>query len=206
MVKKLQKMSADKKSGSQMSSAVKDSAQQIWLAGLGAFSKAQEEGSKVFDSLVKEGLAIQRKTQSAAEEKITDVTSRMSDMASDIQSKAGNRWDKLENIFEERVAKALGKLGVPSAKEVNALAARVEHLDKSIKSMNSQGAAAKTAARPAAKSPARAAVKTATKSAASPAAKPAAKKAARPAVKRAAKKTASPAAETSPTPAHSAAE
>jgi poly(hydroxyalkanoate) granule-associated protein len=206
MVKKLQKMSADKKTGPQLSSAVKDSAQQIWLAGLGAFSKAQEEGSKVFDSLVKEGLAIQRKTQSAAEEKITDVTSRMSDMASDIQSKAGNRWDKLENIFEERVAKALGKLGVPSAKEVNALAARVEHLDKSIKSMNSQGAAAKTAARPAAKSPARAAVKTATKSATAPAAKPAAKKAARPAVKRAAKKTASPAAETSATPAHSAAE
>jgi len=206
MVKKLQKMSADKKTGPQLSSAVKDSAQQIWLAGLGAFSKAQEEGSKVFDSLVKEGLAIQRKTQSAAEEKITDVTSRMSDMASDIQSKAGNRWDKLENIFEERVAKALGKLGVPSAKEVNALAARVEHLDKSIKSMNSQGAAAKTTARPAAKSPARAAVKTAAKSATAPAAKPAAKKAARPAVKRAAKKTASPAAETSATPAHSAAE
>jgi poly(hydroxyalkanoate) granule-associated protein len=206
MVKKLQKMSADKKSGSQMSSAVKDSAQQIWLAGLGAFSKAQEERSKVFDSLVKEGLSIQRKTQSAAEEKITDVTSRMSDMASDIQSKAGNRWDKLENIFEERVAKALSKLGVPSAKEVNALAARVEHLDKSIKSMSNQGAAAKTTARPAARSPARAAGKTAAKSATSPAAKPAAKKAARPAVKRAAKKTASPAAETSAAPAHSTAE
>ena len=195
MVKKLQKMSADKKTGPQLSSAVKDSAQQIWLAGLGAFSKAQEEGSKVFDSLVKEGLSIQRKTQSAAEEKITDVTSRMSDMASDIQSKAGNRWDKLENIFEERVAKALSKLGVPSAKEVNALAARVEHLDKSIKSMNSHGAAAaKTTARPAAKSPARAAVKAATKSATSTAAKPAAKKAA------------SPAADTGAAPAHSAAE
>lgn len=206
MVKKLQKMSADKKTGSQLSSAVKDSAQQIWLAGLGAFSKAQEEGSKVFDSLVKEGLAIQRKTQSAAEERITDVTSRMSDMASDIQSKAGNRWDKLENIFEERVAKALSKLGVPSAKEVNALAARVEHLDKNIKSMNSHGAAAKTTARPTAKSPARAAVKAATKSATPPAAKPAAKKAARPAVKRAARKTASPAADTSAAPAHSAAE
>ena len=195
MVKKLQKMSADKKTGPQFSSAVKDSAQQIWLAGLGAFSKAQEEGSKVFDSLVKEGLSIQRKTQSAAEEKITDVTSRMSDMASDIQSKAGNRWDKLENIFEERVAKALSKLGVPSAKEVNALAARVEHLEKSIKSMNSHGAAAaKTTTRPAAKSPAMAAVKAATKSSTLPAARPAAKKAAR------------PSAETSAAPAQSAAQ
>ena len=102
-------------------------------------------------------------------------------MASDIQSKAGKRWDKLENIFEERVAKAMGKLGDPSAKEVNALAARVEQLEKSIKSMNSHGAAAaKTTARPAAKSPAIAAVKTAAKSSTLPAARPAAKKAARP--------------------------
>ena len=130
MVKKLQKMSDDKKAAPQLSSAVKDSAQQIWLAGLGAFSKAQEEGSKVFDTLVKEGLSIQRKTQAAAEEKITEATSKMSGMASDIQSKAGNRWDKLENIFEERVAKALGKLGVPSARDVSALAERVDQLDK----------------------------------------------------------------------------
>ena len=75
MVKKLQKMSADKKSASHLSGAVKDSAQQIWLAGLGAFSKAQEEGSKVFETLVKEGLSIQRKTQSVAEEKISEATS-----------------------------------------------------------------------------------------------------------------------------------
>jgi len=206
MVKKLQKMSADKKTGPQLSSAVKDSAQQIWLAGLGAFSKAQEEGSKVFDALVKEGLSIQHKSQTVAEEKITEVTSRMSDMASDLQSKAGHRWDKLENIFEERVAKALGKLGVPSAKEVNALAARVDQLDKSVMSMNSNGAAARSTARPAAKSAARPAVKAAASRAETPAAaQPAAKKAARPAAKRAAKKTASPAANASTVPAHSAA-
>lgn len=177
MVKKLQKMSADKKAAPQLSSAVKDSAQQIWLAGLGAFSKAQEEGSKVFDTLVKEGLAIQRKTQAAAEGKITEATSRMSDLASDIQSKAGNRWDKLENIFEERVAKALGKLGVPSARDVSALTARIDQLDKHIQKLNSSGAA--TRARPAAKT----AVETETA------------QAARPAVKRAARKTASPAAD-----------
>ena len=95
MVKKLQKMSADKKSGPQLSGAVKESAQQIWLAGLGAFSKAQEEGGKVFETLVKEGLSIQRKTQAVAEEKISVATSKMASMATDIQSKAGNQWDKL---------------------------------------------------------------------------------------------------------------
>ena len=177
MVKKLQKLSADKKkSNAQLSSTVKDSAQQIWLAGLGAFSKAQEEGGKVFEALVKEGLTIQRKTQAVAEEKITEATSRVTTMASDIGSKAQGQWDKLENIFEDRVAKALAKLGVPSARDLEALSARVDALAKS-----SKAASAKAAAKPAAKAPAnKAAAKKAApaKAAAKPAAKAPAKKAA----------------------------
>ncbi len=177
MVKKLQKLSADKKkSNAQLSSTVKDSAQQIWLAGLGAFSKAQEEGGKVFEALVKEGLTIQRKTQAVAEEKITEATSRVTTMASDIGSKAQGQWDKLENIFEDRVAKALAKLGVPSARDLGALSARVDALAK-----GSKAAPAKAAAKPAAKAPAKkAAAKKAApaKAAAKPAAKAPAKKAA----------------------------
>jgi poly(hydroxyalkanoate) granule-associated protein len=156
MVKKLQKMSADKKSGPQLSGAVKESAQQIWLAGLGAFSKAQEEGGKVFETLVKEGLSIQRKTQAVAEEKISTATSKMATMATDITSKAGTQWDKLENIFEERVAKALNKLGVPSAKDVEALIARIDELNKNVQKMGAKPAAAsKTAPRAASKTAAR---------------------------------------------------
>ncbi|MDO8442579.1 MAG: phasin family protein [Polaromonas sp.] len=150
MVKKLQKMSADKKSGPQLSGAVKESAQQIWLAGLGAFSKAQEEGGKVFDTLVKEGLSIQRKTQAVAEEKISTATSKMATMATDITSKAGTQWDKLENIFEERVAKALNKLGVPSAKDVEALITRIDELNKNVQKMGAKPAASKAAPRAAA--------------------------------------------------------
>lgn len=182
MVKKLQKLSADKKkSNAQLSSTVKESAQQIWLAGLGAFSKAQEEGGKVFEALVKEGLTIQRKTQAVAEEKITEATSRVTTMASDIGSKAQGQWDKLENIFEDRVAKALAKLGVPSARDLEALSARVDALAK-----GSKAAPAKAATKPAAKAPAK---KAAAKKAApaKAAAKPAAKA---PAKKAAAKKTA----------------
>jgi poly(hydroxyalkanoate) granule-associated protein len=146
MVKKLQKMSADKKSAPHLSGAVKESAQQIWLAGLGAFSKAQEEGGKVFETLVKEGLSIQRKTQAVAEEKISTATNKMATMATDITSKAGTQWDKLENIFEERVAKALNKLGVPSAKDVEALIARIDELNKNVQKMGTKPAAASKAA------------------------------------------------------------
>ena len=176
MVKKLQKLSADKKkSNAQLSSTVKDSAQQIWLAGLGAFSKAQEEGGKVFEALVKEGLTIQRKTQAVAEEKISEATSRMTSMASDIGSKAQGQWDKLETIFEDRVAKALSKLGVPSARDLEALSARVDALAKGAKA-----APAKAAAKPAAKAPAKKAPakKAAPAKTAAAAVKPAAKKAA----------------------------
>ena len=120
---------------------IKDSAQQIWLAGLGAFSKAQAEGGKVFEALVKDGIGLQRKTQAAAEDKIAEATSRMTDMANgitakaagvatDLTAKATGQWDKLETIFEGRVAKALHKLGVPTAKEVQTLMKRVDELSR----------------------------------------------------------------------------
>jgi poly(hydroxyalkanoate) granule-associated protein len=151
MVKKLKQM-ADKQAASSgrlfdsaLAGTVKESAQQIWLAGLGAFSKAQEEGGKVFDALVKEGVSLQRKTQAVAEEKIGEVTSKMSNMAGDVTAKAGQHWDKLETIFEERVAKALNKLGVPSSKDVDALIKRIDELSAQVAKM-SRAAPAKTSA------------------------------------------------------------
>ncbi|HSV36911.1 MAG TPA: phasin family protein [Ramlibacter sp.] len=143
MVKKMQKTtSAEGRTGAQLSGTVKESAQQIWLAGLGAFAKAQEEGGKVFESLVKEGMSIQRKTQAAAEEKISEATSRMATMATDISSKASGQWDKLENIFEERVSKALNKLGVPSAKDIDVLIARIDELNRNVAKLSAKSAAA----------------------------------------------------------------
>jgi poly(hydroxyalkanoate) granule-associated protein len=116
----------------QFADIVKESAQQIWLAGLGAFSKAQQEGGKVFEALVKEGVGLQKKTQAAAEEKLTEATSRMAGMAKDLSSQAGGQWDKLEGIFEQRVRRALKNLGVPAAGEIQALEARVQELERQL--------------------------------------------------------------------------
>ena len=171
MVKKLKAMADKKKSTGAaglfdraLAGSVKDSAQQIWLAGLGAFSKAQEEGGKVFEALVKEGAGLQRKTQAAAEEKISEVTGKMSSMAGEVGAKAGQQWDKLETIFEERTAKAMGKLGVPSRKDVDTLVARIDELAAKVSKLAKQPAA-------------RATHKTAAKTPAPSAAKPAAKRA-----------------------------
>jgi poly(hydroxyalkanoate) granule-associated protein len=138
-----------------LADTIKDSAQQIWLAGLGAFAKAQAEGGKAFESLVKEGLSMQRKTQSAAEERLAEATSRVTHLATDLTAKATGQWDKLENIFEERVAKALHRLDVPSAPDLAALTERVEALERQLLALRRPSRAARTpanaTARPAAK-------------------------------------------------------
>jgi poly(hydroxyalkanoate) granule-associated protein len=177
MVTKLHKSKTSTSAGEHLTGSVKDSAQQIWQAGLGAFTRAQAEGSKAFESLVKEGVSIQRKTQAAAEEKITEATAKMSNMATDISSKASGQWDKLENIFEERVAKALNKLGVPSAKDVNALIARIDELNKAVQKLSAKAPAQKSAiAKPATKAQvAKAAAPKATAKKAAPKTKPASK-------------------------------
>lgn len=136
MVKKVNKEEAEKASRAGPQGSVKDSAQQIWQAGLGAFARAQAEGTKAFEALVQEGTKLQRKTQAAAEERIAEATSRVTNMASDISSKATGHWDKLENIFEERVARALNKLGVPSAKDISALIARIDDLNQAVQKLS----------------------------------------------------------------------
>ena len=175
MVKKLQKMAAKNTAAAgnlldgQLAQSVKDSAQQIWLAGMGAFSKAQAEGGKVFEALIKEGTNLQKKTQGLAEERISAVTGKMTAMADGMSHKAGAQWDKLESIFEERVAKALNKMGVPSRTDINALIKRIDGLSAKV--------GGKAAAKPAATR--KAVAKAAAKPAAKPAAKAPAKRAAR---------------------------
>jgi poly(hydroxyalkanoate) granule-associated protein len=158
MVKKLQKM-ADKKAAAhsglldnQIAAAVKDSAQQIWLAGMGAFSKAQAEGGKAFEKLIEQGMALQKKTQNLAEERISAVTSKMTAVAGGAAGKAGAQWDKLETIFEERVAKALNKMGVPSRQDIDTLIKRIDELSAKV---GGTAPAKKTRTAPAKKAPAK---------------------------------------------------
>ena len=180
MVKKIHKPTAEPGGllDSQLAQSVKESAQQIWLAGMGAFAKAQEGRNKVFEALIKEGTSLQRKTQSAAEDRIGEVTGRMSAMAGDVSAKAGQHWDKLETIFEQRTAKAMNKLGVPTAKDVDALIKRVDELAAAVARLSKSTPAAKASAHAAPKTAPKPRTKTATKVAAKTSAKAPAKKAA----------------------------
>jgi len=133
--KKLKKLSAASEDAKSSLSAksIMESASQIWLAGLGAFAKAQEEGEKIFDALVKEGTELESKSRKITTEKVDDVREVLEDTVSKVQSKASQSWDKLEKVFEQRVAKALGALGVPTAKDVQNLAQKVDELHRAVK-------------------------------------------------------------------------
>jgi poly(hydroxyalkanoate) granule-associated protein len=121
MAKKLKSIAVDKNIGA----TIRESAQQIWLAGLGAYGKAQQEGNKVFDALVREGEALQAATRKVAEDKVNEMA-----------AKATGTWDKLEQVFEKRVSKALNSLGVPTKSDIEGLAARVAVLTAEVEKLN----------------------------------------------------------------------
>lgn len=176
MVKKLKAKAAAKPTDSQLAAAVKESAQQIWLAGLGAFAKAQEGGNKVFETLARQGVSIQKRTMKVTEDKVNEVTTKVTKAANRIQKQATGSWDKLEGVFEQRVERAMTRLGVPTSKEVAALTKRVEQLTASVQALTHK-AAKPAVTTPAAKTPA--AKKPAAKKVAKAVRKPAAKKAAK---------------------------
>jgi poly(hydroxyalkanoate) granule-associated protein len=143
MIKKLKELGAD--DDNQLASAVRASAHQIWQAGLGAFAKAQKEGGRVFSELVQEGAALQKRTRSLAEDRMSEMTEAVGKVAGGVGKQAAGSWDKLEQVFEERVARALGTIGVPTRKDIEALGRQVEQLREMVADMAGQQAAQKAA-------------------------------------------------------------
>jgi len=143
----------------ELGKVIKDSAQEIWLAGLGAYSRAQEEGAKVFETLVKAGQDLQHRTEGVAGTTVEAMASR-----------AADTWSKLEHVFEDRVSRSLGRLGVPNKSELQELSNKITELNKSVQALLA-------GQKPAAKK--RASASGTAKSPASKAAKPAARRASR---------------------------
>jgi poly(hydroxyalkanoate) granule-associated protein len=118
-----------------LSAAIRESPRQIWLAGLGAFARAQQEGMKVFDTLVKQGENVEAKTRTAAAGAADAARGAAQAKAREMQAMAGETWDKLEQVFENRVARALGRLGVYSASDVEKLTERVDELAEAVNAL-----------------------------------------------------------------------
>jgi len=149
-----------KPAATNIAAPVVDSAREIWLAGLGAFSVAQseggkmiEQGNKLFEKLVSEGVKLEKKTRNVAGTAVGDIKGEVESKVGAVRKQAVDNWDKLENIFENRVARVLGQLGVPTADEVNKLSARVQTLSRKVTAMSKPAAKPRKAAakKPAAK-------------------------------------------------------
>ena len=115
-----------------MAEKVKESANQIWLAGLGAYSKAEEEGGKLFDSLVQDGEKLEAKTRSIVDKPIVAAKEKVDT----VRARATGSWEKVEKAFDHRVSKALHRLNIPTRNDVDELYARVDELNKQIEALS----------------------------------------------------------------------
>src|ERR1700686_1077866 len=147
-----------------ISKAVLESSHQIWMAGLGGFAKAQQGGKQVFDMLVKQGEVLEAKTRSAAAQTADAAREAAKAKAKEMQTMAGGTWDKLEQVFEDRVSRALARLGVYTSSDVERLSERVNELSEAVNALlKARGSPRKPPATPAQK-----AVRAATRTVAKP--------------------------------------
>ena len=140
------KQAAGKARTTPSAKSITESAQQIWLAGMGAFNRAQAEGSKLFETLVRDGLSLEQTARKIAGHRATVVRDVVEGHVGQARERAADTWDKLEKVFEERVQRALVKLGVPGRDDLNALTERVERLTDAVRKANGTAPARKAAA------------------------------------------------------------
>lgn len=136
-----------------LSKTLSESAQQIWLAGVGAFGRAQAEGTKLFEGLVKEGLNLEQTARKFTGGQAGALRDAVESKVGQARERASDTWDRLEKVFEERVQRALVKLGVPGRDDLNELSERVENLTRELRRQGGAPAARKAPAKKAAAEP-----------------------------------------------------
>ncbi len=122
----------------QLTHNVRDLARQIWLAGLGAFAKSQQEGGKFFDALVQEGQAVDLQMKQAADAKASQMKSGVDVLKNKVEAlrgRATGTWNKLEQVFQTRVAHALRQLGVPTREDIQQLFEQMDRLSQNIQEL-----------------------------------------------------------------------
>jgi poly(hydroxyalkanoate) granule-associated protein len=124
---------------------IRESAHKIWLAGLGAMTAAEEEGSKLFKSLVEKG----KTYESKGREVVDDLRSDVEEAVGKARGKAENAWDRFEERSDDLIASAIKRFGVPTREEIATLTKRVEELTKVVEKLNAGTKAEAKATKPA---------------------------------------------------------
>lgn len=123
-----------KKAEAEQESAVSDVrlyARKIWLAGLGAYSWAEQEGSEYIKELIRTGEETEKKAKHVIDQKVeaanTELDAFNDDVAETVDA-VESRLERIENAFDRRVASALNRIGIPSRHDVDALSAKLDGL------------------------------------------------------------------------------
>ena len=95
---------------------------QVWLAGLGLVATVEENAAGAFDRLVAKGRRSRFAPVAEAEKVVTTARRQV--------KKVGR---EVGGVVEDQVAVVLGRLGVPSRREVQELTRRVETLAQSLR-------------------------------------------------------------------------
>ncbi len=136
MAKKRASSKAASRPKASTQSQLLDVVHQVWLAGLGAASKAQHGAPKLLDELIREGARVHADTRGAAEKALRgalgEVQATLNARVKQVRGQASDAFESLEKIFQTRVHRALAQLGVPSAEEIKFLSRRVDALNANI--------------------------------------------------------------------------
>ncbi len=136
---------------------IKASAQRIWLAGLGALTMAEEEGSKLFRNLVDRGAAFEARGKEHAEdirERVEEqvdetvdearskakefrdtVRERVTETAGRVKSEVGGMLGGVERQVDRAVSSAFERAGVPTREEISVLSTRIQELTRLVEQL-----------------------------------------------------------------------
>ena len=109
---------------------LRESVEQVWLAGLGALALTEEEGTRFFRTLVKKGEGFERQT-----------SRRLEKAAESARQSSGAAMARIESRFDDTMSGVLNRLGVPTKREIDSLARRVEGLKTSLERQAPRGRA-----------------------------------------------------------------
>jgi poly(hydroxyalkanoate) granule-associated protein len=110
---------------------VKSYARKIWLAGLGAYTKVGHEGSEYFQELVRAGQTVEKKGKKVVTQQLEAANTQIDEAKSEVSSLKGKvevQLDKVEKVFDTRIASALNRIGIPSKHDVETLSAKLDGL------------------------------------------------------------------------------
>lgn len=111
---------------------IRASAQKALEAGVQAASGVRQSAVGAFDALVKQGAALESRSRRAAMAKAGKARDAACARAEEARARTVEAVSHLEKVFEQRVSKAISKLGVPTVRDVRALSRQVAQLQASV--------------------------------------------------------------------------